>query len=212
MRDLAELVNELTRHITTATRYSTTLGARGKAKRHRHVHYTTAPGLITQLSVASSRSCGPPLVTGTRTQPGSRPPGQHQMLVVLDSITRQVSDLRVSLRLGVGKSRGARQSVAQDLSEISYLARLVDRRTARHVHALVRRWHSNASIALTYQAPTIQLRDVACPYCGSALRVRADASTDVWCTSAECVDDDGVRRTWGRGAWLMLLERMSPAV
>lgn len=88
----------------------------------------------------------------------------------------------------------------------------------RRLRSLVAR----ARIAADYDAPIMTLRDYHCPICGGPMRVRQDASSDVWCggmlpvygpepLSPELAAEPrpiGMMRCqarWPRGGWVNLL-------
>lgn len=103
---------------------------------------------------------------------------------------------------------------------------LDDTETGEWIAARLRGLVARARVAADYDAPAVPLRDIHCRRCGGQLRVRADASSAVWCEGwlpiqGPAVADDpdwpadsekwgclgwsrcGAR--WPRGAWIGLL-------
>ncbi len=84
---------------------------------------------------------------------------------------------------------------------------------------LAQRWVGKARVALTWDAPVVTLSEARCPYCGGELQVAKDASSDVFCAGSPatatmprqspCRDEEGDRRSWPRGTWILLLERLN---
>lgn len=69
----------------------------------------------------------------------------------------------------------------------------------------VHSWVLAARLALSYSAPMLGL-DMRCPYClEQNLITRSDASGDVFCTTADCVDGNGQQPRWPRSSWGILL-------
>jgi hypothetical protein len=95
---------------------------------------------------------------------------------------------------------------------------LADEDTGRRIAARLRGLVARARIAAGYDAPIVPLRDVYCPLCGGELRVRADASSSVWCAGMVPVAGPALEgeewpigwarcaARWPRGSWVKLLE------
>lgn len=92
-----------------------------------------------------------------------------------------------------------------------------DERAGRRIAARLRSLVARARIAADYDAPIVPLRDIYCPECGGEMRVRADASSAVWCAGEWTVEGPAgpgeawplaarCGATWPRGAWVKLLE------
>lgn len=96
--------------------------------------------------------------------------------------------------------------VAATLKAIALLVGDVDdqqlRRTAiKRIHS----WVLAARLTLSYSAPMVAL-NMTCHYCAQQnLITRSDASSDVFCTTDGCVDDEGQQPRWPRSSWHELL-------
>lgn len=86
-------------------------------------------------------------------------------------------------------------------------------RILRRLRALL----SHARIAADYDAPIVPLRDICCPECGGEMRVRADASSAVWCAGRWVVEGAAARgevwpvvarcgAKWPQGSWVAILK------
>lgn len=75
----------------------------------------------------------------------------------------------------------------------------------RKLEKSVRSWRNACRVLLGYVAPMTTLQ-AACPLCGEhSLIVRADAGSDVICTTDGCEDDNGRPPRWDRYTWTQLL-------
>lgn len=163
--------------------------------------------------------------TGSHSKPGSRPP---MSLDALDTLTTITADV-MQLRREADKTAGMPDRIIalhRDLrGEFRHLVWLLE--TARDGHPLLtdawgRRiyraacsWSADARVALSYLAPIVTLQ-VPCPDCGGELRVRADATSDVWCAGAWTVAGPALEHrpwpvtyphgaSWPRITWIDLL-------
>lgn len=98
---------------------------------------------------------------------------------------------------------------------------LKDEQTGEWIARRLRSLVDRARIAASYDAPIVPLRDVYCPECGGELRVRADASSAVWCAGSWIVEGPAMPgepwpvtvwcgARWPQGAWVELLEDAAP--
>lgn len=179
------------------------------------VHRTRAPGLLTQLGIHDGHGAAVPSGSPGWDDDGALSPmsrsGSPEAAEpvtdawhVADEIRRDLDALAAELRA---------EGHAGTLVDIA----LGDERTGRRIARRLRSLAARARIAASYDAPVVPLRDVCCPECGGQLRVRADASSAVWCAGewtvqgpAERGDPWPVRArcgaTWPRGSWVKLLE------
>jgi hypothetical protein len=102
---------------------------------------------------------------------------------------------------------------------------LADEETGRRIASRLRAFVARARVAAGYDAPVVTLRDRYCPMCSGPLRVRADASSAVWCGGMLAVhgpptadDPDRVPLAWApcgarwpRGGWVALLDEIDQA-
>lgn len=243
LADLAAVVSELFDEVTTRELVPTAAipGYRpptGRPAPKRVPHTTTAPGLITQLEDAAGTrpardhlvEAGPARgprygadVTGGG-KPGSRPPGSLTALETLTQIETAAIEVRRRTDRHAGlttlpRARGLRGEI-QHLTWLlgtrhAHGDPLVDDRHARAVLHAARSWATDARVTLSYLAPVVTL-NVRCPDCGGDMRVRKDASSDVWCAGTvegPALDGDpwpvrcGAR--WPRITWVQLLDQVN---
>lgn len=163
---------------------------------------------------------------GGHTKPTSRPPAGLQAAETLLEIAADIAAMRARVRHRAGRGRGHASEPAAMLRELLDLALratgegwLVDDRMVRQITAAARSWAASARLALRYDAPVATLRSTHCPTCGGQLRVRSDASSNVWCAGVKGrvmegpalegdrwpLPDRGCGAKWPRLAWLDLL-------
>lgn len=208
LEELADLVNELVGEVRTSERFTRDpLGPwKGRTFDQRTGHHLTREaGLLTQLDQAAMPGGGAREDEASPSKPTSRPPVTGAFELSCDVVVG-ASKLRRDLRTATGRTLGRRQHVADDLREIVGLVPELDDDTARGVLRQVRKWVTSARVVLKYDVPIAELRDMCCPYCEGPLRVRRDASSEVWCATPNCRDDEGRRHTWPRSMWLFLLD------
>lgn len=139
---------------------------------------------------------------------GSRPPGTLQHLDLLVKIETGVIEHDCDMRDALDQHRGEDWHWHRMLWALPTLADQLgaDHDLVRRLDRDLRSWHSSARVLLTYIAPMVTLT-TPCPHCAQeSLIVREDASSDVVCTTPECIDPktDSASR-WPRGAWQQLL-------
>lgn len=208
IEDLADFVTELVDEVRTAEPYARDpIGPwKGRTYDQRSSrHFTREAGLLAQLDQAAVPGAGAREEDSSRAKPSSRPPVTDAFELSCRIIV-EAAKLRRDLRTATGRTLGRRQHVADDLREIVGLAAEVDDDAAREVRWQVRQWVTSARVLLRYDVPVVELVDVSCSYCEGPLRVRRDASSEVWCATPSCRDDEGRRHTWPRSMWLFLLD------
>lgn len=164
---------------------------------------------------------------GGHSKPGSRPPGSLHAAETLAELTVAIGETRARVAEGGGQPVPRAAPVAVMLRDLLDLALrqdnagewLVDAIWVRVLLGKARGWASSARVALSYDAPVVELR-VYCPVCRGRMLVRSDATSDVWCggirgrvkegpvrrDEAWPMLDRGCGATWPRISWLDLLD------
>lgn len=100
-------------------------------------------------------------------------------------------------------------------------AALADEQFGGRIAARLRAVVNHARIVLRYDSPVVPLRDMRCPDCGGVMRVRADASSAVWCSGLLAVHGPAAEgeawpigwgrcpSKWPRWMWVKLLEQVT---
>lgn len=190
---LAADVHDLTRRYDEGRSHTTGLIARLR----------NAPERVLTSSGASERVSG--------GGPGSRPPSQASnatadLLAHIESgVWQHDADLRDALDAHLNYER-------RWVEALDHLPELAGRLKNADTHPLalaleksVRSWRNACRVQLGYAAPMTSLRN-PCPLCGErSLIVRADAGSDVICTTDGCTDDHGRPPRWDRYTWTQLL-------
>ena len=226
LRDLADNVRALTVEVRTTVEYDRApgLGADGIRRRgqERGRHRIAHRGLLLQLAAALLPGRRSEDSGGGRSAPGPRLPCAPDATAALDAIWHGwrpepgaalipgAWELRERLRAATGRRTRTRRrpGLAGVILEIRALAHLAPPDQLEQAAAAAHAWATLARTVLGYEAPVVTLRDVRCPGCAQRLKVRQDASSDVWCPTPDCLDDDGRRRSWSRAEWPFLLERL----
>lgn len=228
LADIADNVQALTigMHTSTSSQRAAGDGEDG-IRRRSPEHFTwrlAHPGLLLQLRAAlvpgggiTTDSAG-----GGRGKPSSKPPLVTAAAAALDDITngwqtgpsqedRQVGviALQVNMRREARRTGAPRRPLERAVEDVRHLAHLLPDPWPADVAAAARAWVQRARTAMGLDAPVATLRDVACPHCGARLKVRSDASSDVWCPTPACRDIDGNRHRWAKSEWPFLLERIA---
>lgn len=170
-------------------------------------------GLIARLRNTPERiltSAGPDeRVSGGK--PSSRPPSAlsdqaADILALMETeVWKHDADLRDHLDAHLNYERQWEQA-------LDFLPDLARRIPQAETHDLVvnlaksvRSWRNASRVLLGYAAPMTTLQ-APCPLCGEhSLIVRADAGSDVICTTDGCEDDNGQSPRWNRYTWTQLL-------
>lgn len=176
----------------------------------------TAPGLLLQLMEHRGRVLNSTGGTKTsRPKPGSRPPSPHSvevtdLLALIEAaVWAHDADLRDLLDAHVNYERPWLPA----LQALALLAGRAggDQPAVQRLARDVRSWRNHARLLLSYTVPMTHLQ-VSCPYCQQeSLIVRADASSDVFCTTDDCTDERGEKPKWNRHNWILLLDQRTTA-
>ena len=184
------------------------------------------PAFTTASATSSPRYGAEPT---SHAKPGSRPPMSLDALELLASIDTDAVELRQRADKAAGiptltRARGFRG----ELRHLGWLLRETDTHDRpllsdvwpRRVYSAARAWAADARVALSYLAPVATL-NVTCPECGGAgtMRVRADASSDVWCDGRWDIEGPAVEgapwpvmarcgAVWPRFTWVQLLDQV----
>lgn len=218
--DVRQAVDDLARQVRTAALHTRDkgIGLDGVNRNAptQHVHRTRQPGLVAQLDASPLLGA----VKGARydqggghAKPTSRPPLDLSAMDLLADMAAGVRGWRQ--RLG---GRGRRPLVGE-LRALVGLSHCASDLQLRDLVADLRSWVRTARVALSYDAPVVDLPDFACPDCGGSLKVLSDASSDVWCAGGVPVEGPALQgrgwpmrsrpcgATWPRGQWVLLLEQ-----
>jgi hypothetical protein len=165
-------------------------------------------GLLVQVAAPLPYRPSDDVGTVSGGKPASRPPTTLQHLDLLTLIETGVIGHDCDLRDALDQHRAgdwpwqrmlwALPSLADQLGGDHDLVRKLDRD--------LRSWHSSARVLLGYIAPMVTLT-TPCPHCAQqSMIVREDASSDVVCTTVDCIDPDTDEQSrWPRTAWQQLL-------
>lgn len=212
LRDIADNVRALSNGMQTVTHVERAPGLGEDGIRRRAAEAQTwrlqHTSLLHQLTAAllPRQGAGEPTSGG---KPASRPPSATAASNTLDVIRLEAGDLRERMRVEArGRRTTGRHTITGDLYAIRAHALGLSEEWARAAATATTRWVSLARATLALDAPVATLRDVPCPHCGTLLKVRSDASSDVWCPNPGCRDIDGNRHTWARAEWPFLLEQL----
>jgi hypothetical protein len=225
---LAALAHELLDHVRTEehidwrpTRHGLGLPATAPLPRPETRRWTTSsPGLLDQLAErAGTRGTldaaeVPAAEQGPgRSRPGSRPPTAAHWLETLIDLESAVAGARARWRVTAGRGMGTRVDTRTALRDLVGLCLDGSGLTVDEVGQVLaeaRSWCTTARVALTFDVPMVDLPDVSCPDCGGGpLRVRRDASSDVWCSAIVVEDGGHMRRcgaVWPRATWMSILD------
>lgn len=194
-------------------------------------YHTTvdAAALVTDMAPTAGKADS----GGGHTKPTSRPPSGLASIETLIDLTIAIANARRRLRMACGRGRGGVELAPVMLHELFDLVLgkdaggewLVTDLAVRRLLAEARSWASTARLVLRYDAPVVVLRDRHCgtpdaPGCGGQLKVREDASSDVWCAGIPGrhipgpalpdeswpIPDRGCGARWTRLTWIDLLD------
>jgi hypothetical protein len=189
-------------------------------------HVTREPGLLAQLGVVAATSRPGVVVPGAAVPGGS--PGWDADGALSPIVRGGKPDAAEPITDGwhIGDEiRSELRLLGEDLAERGWKPgedtlvsiALADDRTGRWIAGRLQSMVRRARVAASYDAPIKVLRDVYCPDCGGEMRVRADASSAVWCAGSWTVEGPALSgdrwplvercsATWPRGAWVALLQ------
>jgi hypothetical protein len=201
--DLALLVDELTVQVTTRER----IRRRERGKWTSREHTTRAAGLLTLLDRAAGRLGSAAYGDGGHTKPSSRTPTGSVYVEELARITTAAFALRQTLARAQGHAWRAGGNPVEACRDILQLAQTAKGRDVEAAVRTVYSWTAAARVLLSYQVPAIELR-VSCSECGGTLKVRRDASSDVWCVGGYWTripwPASGCGSRWSRLFWIEL--------
>lgn len=224
----------------------------GRPTPRRVDHYTRADGLITQLEQAAGRrpirgihpepTPSPGLLEAgpthgpkygadvtSHSKPGSRPPTSLTALETLANIETAALQLRRDADRAAGLDTLTRgRGIRGEIKHLTWLLTttragtpLLTDRWATRIYRELRTWAADARVTLSYLAPVATLQ-VVCPDCGGQLKVRADATSDVWCVGRWTVEGPALPdepmpvsyrcgAVWPRLTWIQLLDQDASA-
>ncbi|MGI5418672.1 hypothetical protein [Actinomadura luteofluorescens] len=225
-REVADLLAAL--YDSVETRESITTYRRVKRGPGREVavldfkpHTTRGPGLLAQLGVIAERGPDGRTALGAAVPGGSPGWDADGALTPLTAAAGHESAEPITDAWHIAHEIEADLGALGDELRAAGLTGFLltdaeDERVGRRIAARLRGLVARARIAADYDAPITTLRDVYCPECGGEMRVRADASSAVWCAGSWTVEGPAPRgevwpvrqrcgATWPRGAWVALL-------
>lgn len=201
----------------TVLRYRTVRrGTREAAIADFVVHRTRAPGLLEQARTAAVPGGSPGWDADGALSPMASGGAFESAEPVTDAFHLPEEYQAVVGQL-LEQARAAGHATLVD-------AALADLELGGSIAARLRALVAHARIVLKYDAPVVPLRDVYCPLCGGELRVRADASSSVWCAGLVPVHGPALKgeawpigwepcgAKWPRGWWVRLLEQTTAEV
>jgi hypothetical protein len=144
-------------------------------------------------------------------KPGSRPPSRasDQAADLVAHIEAGVwehdADLRDALNAHLSYDRPFLTALDHLPDLAGRLPNAASHDLTRRLERAIRSWRNACRVQLGYAAPMTTLQN-PCPLCGQrSLIVRADAGSDVICTTDGCLDDTGRPPRWDRYTWTQLL-------
>lgn len=186
-----------------------------------HPEPTASPGL---LEAGPTRGPRYGADVTSHSKPGSRPPTSLAALETLTSIETAAVHLRRAADSTAGITTLARgRGIRGELQHLIWLLSTTHRggrpllgdHWADRIYRELCSWASDARVTLSYLAPVVTLQ-VVCPDCGGELKVRQDATSDVWCIGRRTVEGPALEdepwpvtyrcgAVWPRITWIQLL-------
>ena len=166
----------------------------------------------------------------TGSKPGSRPPASLEAIDTLADIETALFKLRCDADTAAGlRTITRRRPIRGEIRHLTWLLEtarhsgrpLLSDAWARRILRELRKQAAAARTTLSYVAPIASLL-VACPDCGGTLRVRSDATSDVWCIGRRTIEGpalDGQHwpitvpcwNRWAQITWVTLFEEAEHA-
>ena len=193
-------------------------------------HTTREPGLLAQLSVVASTIRDGVIIPGYGVPGGSPGWDADGALTPIVSGGKPESSEPIADEWHVGyEIHTELAQIGRDLYERGYrppatlITIALDKPdVGEWIAARLRSLVQRARIAADYDAPIVTLRDIHCPECGGEMRVRTDASSDVWCAGRWTVEgpaEPGERypvmqvcgARWPRYDWVNILAEQEQA-
>lgn len=160
-----------------------TAPARPPAARPR-TRRTREPGLLVQIADLAAHVLAADGEPSTRSTPDSKTPPGSRAVELLAGIEAEILTAWAEVTGATVRARRKPRTGTSALRALVGVAGDLDPDDLERLIYDAGRWVSTARVALGWDVPVMALPDVWCPTCEhhGTLRVRADGSSDVWCT------------------------------